>query len=97
MGAEGTGHIGTVAHTFRRRTLASLKLSKTNLPTLSSAAIALAACLAYPARVNGSLVVVTNTAAWLAARARREAVDSPPSGTGEIRRVAPTVWVVFAV
>lgn len=77
---------------------ACLKLAKANLPTLSSAVIALAACLAYLARVNGFLVVVTAAAAaWLAARARREAVGSSPSSAGEIRRVAPTVWVVLAV
>jgi chromate transporter len=77
---------------------ACLKLAKTNLPTLSSGVIALAACLAYLARVNGFLVVAAAAvAAWLAARARREAVGPSPSGAGEIRRVAPTVWVVLAV
>jgi chromate transporter len=77
---------------------ACLKLGKTNLPTLSSGVIALAACLAYLARVNGFLVVVAAAvAAWLAARARREAVGPSPSGAGEIRRVALTVWVVLAV
>jgi chromate transporter len=77
---------------------ACLKLAKTNLPTLSSGVIALAACLAYLARVNGFLVVVTAAiAAWLAARARREAIGPSPSGAGEIQRVALTVWIVLAI
>jgi chromate transporter len=77
---------------------ACLKLARTNLPTLSSAAIALAACLAYLVRVNGFLVVVTAAAAaWLAARARRELVGSAPSSAGEIRPVALRVWAVLAV
>jgi chromate transporter len=77
---------------------ACLKLAKTNLPGLSSGIIALAACLAYLARVNGFLVVVTAAvAAWLAARARRAASGPSPSIAGEIQRVAPTVWIVLAI